>query len=94
MADPMPIPTPIALRAADASAALVLDFERDSMPRVLHWGADLGPVGVEGARELRMAAATLARSGIADITHLGETWSCLGDRFVGVHFERVPDSQG
>lgn len=42
------------LRAA--GSALVLDFQGDRAPRVLHWGADLGEFTDETIEELRIAA--------------------------------------
>ncbi len=43
------------LRAGGTS--LVLDCEGDRLPRVLHWGPDLGELGAEDLAHLRLAAA-------------------------------------
>jgi alpha-galactosidase len=57
MADPQPAaPRPIVLSAN--GAALVLDAAGPALPRVLHWGADPGPVPGAEAAERFLAAVT------------------------------------
>lgn len=40
-----------------AGVGLVVDLTDDGLPRVLHWGADLGPLDDDGLRQLRLASA-------------------------------------
>nr|WP_086709293.1 alpha-galactosidase [Streptomyces antimycoticus] len=50
----MPSPDLVHLRAA--GTALVLDLSADTLPRVLHWGADLGNLSDAHLRALRLAS--------------------------------------
>ncbi|MGW7341443.1 alpha-galactosidase [Streptomyces sp. NPDC054808] len=50
----MPSPDLVHLHAA--GAALVLDLSADTLPRILHWGADLGELSATHLHSLRLAA--------------------------------------
>lgn len=49
-------PTPELLHLRAAGAALVLDLSGDTLPRVLHWGADLGDLSAAHLHALRQAS--------------------------------------
>ncbi len=69
---PTPTPTPhrgdrmiasiVHLRAGGVS--LVLDLPGDTLPAVLHWGADLGPVGQDELRDLAGTVAPLLENAV------------------------------
>ncbi|MDT0612141.1 alpha-galactosidase [Streptomyces lancefieldiae] len=47
---------PVLVQLRAAGAALVLDLSGDTLPRVLHWGADLGDLSPSHLRALRLAS--------------------------------------
>src|SRR6478752_2960736 len=68
------------LRAA--GAALVVDLE-GAMPRVLHWGADLGALDGRGIDALRATSVPAVLNNAPDVPRLFSVWPTEQDGWAG-----------